>query len=278
MNYRVKRIPYNRGHKSILLQSDNGPCALLAIANILLLRGALAIHPDVSAISTEDLVNLIANLLLDNESASTEQVSHAISLLPHLDEGLHVNVRFSGISDFTISPELAIFKLLNIPLYHVWLPSPEDPAYPYLVAGDFDSLQLLLVRLDQTPLSEESWRGEAQAVERWFELNASQMTADGLFALVEEFRDNRQSLAVLFRNNHFAVVTKHKGALFTLVTDEGLADNVVWESLDQLDGDALFLRSLSISNDLLEPHQHEAMRTVSPAAEQQVSCKCCSLM
>lgn len=37
-----------------------------------------------------------------------------------------VNVKFSSISAFEYTPELIVFDLLQIPLYHGWLPDPES--------------------------------------------------------------------------------------------------------------------------------------------------------
>ncbi len=49
-------------------------------------------------------------------------------------------------------------------------------------------------------------------------------------------------LAVLFRNNHFSVVYKRENRLFGLVTDVGFrGSNIMWESIDQLDGDTAYL-------------------------------------
>jgi hypothetical protein len=43
-----------------------------------------------------------------------------------------------------------------------------------------------------------------------------------------------KELCVFFRNNHFSVLTKLRGKLYSLITDEGFANhvNVVWESLE----------------------------------------------
>ena len=37
----------------ILMQNENGPCPLLALANVLLLRGGIHIHPDYSEVTFE---------------------------------------------------------------------------------------------------------------------------------------------------------------------------------------------------------------------------------
>lgn len=46
--FRVKRLRFEgKPRVPYLLQNENGPCPLLAIANILMLRGVLPLHPDI---------------------------------------------------------------------------------------------------------------------------------------------------------------------------------------------------------------------------------------
>ena len=55
-----------------------------------------------------------------------QNMMDAISILPKLQTGLDVNVRFTSIVDFEYTPELIVFDLLQIPLYHGWLLDPES--------------------------------------------------------------------------------------------------------------------------------------------------------
>ena len=50
-------------------------------------------------------------------------------------------------------------------------------------------------------------------------------------------------LAVFFRNNHFSTMVKEGGSLYLLVTDLGFLDqkDVVWETLDSVQGDTVFV-------------------------------------
>ena len=48
-----------------------------------------------------------------------------MTVLPKLDTGLDVNVRFTGVSDFEYTPECSVFDLLGVPLYHGWLVDPQ---------------------------------------------------------------------------------------------------------------------------------------------------------
>jgi hypothetical protein len=52
-------------------------------------------------------------------------INDAIAVLPRLQTGLDVNVRFTGVTDFEYTEECIIFDLLNIQLYHGWLVDPQ---------------------------------------------------------------------------------------------------------------------------------------------------------
>ena len=44
--YRIKNIQFQGSQRRILLQSKNGPCPLLAVANVLLLRNQMHLSQD----------------------------------------------------------------------------------------------------------------------------------------------------------------------------------------------------------------------------------------
>jgi len=47
-------LPSSAGNElPILMQNENGPCPLLALANVLLLRGGIEIHPDYPEVTFE---------------------------------------------------------------------------------------------------------------------------------------------------------------------------------------------------------------------------------
>ncbi|KFK39264.1 hypothetical protein AALP_AA3G221700 [Arabis alpina] len=55
-----------------------------------------------------------------------QKIYDAINLLPSLAYGINVNLKFRRIDDFESTPELAIFALLRIPLFHGWIVNPKD--------------------------------------------------------------------------------------------------------------------------------------------------------
>jgi hypothetical protein len=141
-NYRIKDIKLFGSHRRILLQSANGPCPLLAICNVLLLRNQLSISPDSRYISFSELVQMVSNLLFDANASSSnnadsspmaaraanvrENLSSCLEILPKLNVGLDVNCKFAGAQEFEYTKELAVFDLLDIGLYHGWVVSKQD--------------------------------------------------------------------------------------------------------------------------------------------------------
>ncbi|PWN22578.1 hypothetical protein BCV69DRAFT_246062, partial [Microstroma glucosiphilum] len=149
-------------------QDENGPCSLIAIANILLLRGDLELQPpDRPLVNYDYLSSLIAEYLLTRPGdASLEQ---ALSLLPQTQYGLNLNPGFISNETFyssSSSPsevgagggsagrpgQLALFDLLGIKLYHGFLPdqsSDRESTYDMLISlGSYDSALDQVVRGD----------------------------------------------------------------------------------------------------------------------------------
>lgn len=96
-NYKLKEIKFNRREAMVVMQNENGPCPLLAIANVLLLRGVLEIPSTSPSISEDRLMQMVAEYLLDNnkvednspEAANLQQnLEDVLSVLPKLATGV----------------------------------------------------------------------------------------------------------------------------------------------------------------------------------------------
>jgi hypothetical protein len=80
-------------------------------------------------------------------------------------------------------------------------------------------------------------------IDSFFTHTGHQLTYYGLHELVRTLEDD--CLYVFFRNNHFSTITKHESELYLLVTDLGYGnvDDVIWEKLDNIDGDTEYFDS-----------------------------------
>ncbi|GAB4856948.1 hypothetical protein Ancab_014866 [Ancistrocladus abbreviatus] len=135
--HKTKTVRFLGRPTPFILQNDNGPCPLLAICNVLLLRNQLNLNPDITEVSQEKLLSLVAEQLIDSNSNVNDKdagyvenqqrnIADAIDLLPRLTTGIDVNIKFHRINDFEFTSECTIFDLLDIPLYHGWLVDPQD--------------------------------------------------------------------------------------------------------------------------------------------------------
>ncbi|MQL68512.1 hypothetical protein Taro_000849 [Colocasia esculenta] len=66
--YKTKVVDFLGRSTPIILQNDNGPCPLLAICNIMLLRNNISLSIDTPDVSQQKLLSLVAERLLDSNS------------------------------------------------------------------------------------------------------------------------------------------------------------------------------------------------------------------
>ncbi|KAL9938778.1 hypothetical protein V8E36_002497 [Tilletia maclaganii] len=155
----------------IVTQDANGPCSLVALSNILLLRGgSLTISPpDRPAVDFSYLSRSLAELFFTQERPRSEgeaddwqrTLTQALDILPTTRHGLDVNVDFRSPTAFhpPHSAQLALFRLFGIRLVHGWLPDPADrPTYEALVPSSRANLASDDSPGPSTSVEEEEWR------------------------------------------------------------------------------------------------------------------------
>ncbi|XP_063482380.1 ubiquitin carboxyl-terminal hydrolase MINDY-1 isoform X5 [Symphalangus syndactylus] len=250
--YWVKWIPWKGERTPIITQSTNGPCPLLAIMNILFLQWKVKLPPQKEVITSDELMAHLGNCLLSIKPQEKSEglqlnfqqnVDDAMTVLPKLATGLDVNVRFTGVSDFEYTPECSVFDLLGIPLYHGWLVDPQQSPEAVRAVGKLSYNQLVERIITCKHSSDTNLVTEGLIAEQFLETTAAQLTYHGLCELTAAAKEGE--LSVFFRNNHFSTMTKHKSHLYLLVTDQGFLqeEQVVWESLHNVDGDSCFCDS-----------------------------------
>ncbi|XRB11076.1 ubiquitin carboxyl-terminal hydrolase MINDY [Pseudoscourfieldia marina] len=145
--FHTKRISFFLRDCVIILQNENGPCPLVALANALILRGRIEVRAPSGVVALDALQALLANKLLDDNAgeAGTEiasganyeqNVADAVAQLPKLATGMDVNVRFRSPTDFEFTDEVAIFDLFDVPLLHGWVVDADaDPDAATAIGG-----------------------------------------------------------------------------------------------------------------------------------------------
>ncbi|ETV93109.1 hypothetical protein, variant [Aphanomyces invadans] len=189
-------------------------------------------------------------------------LNEVVALLQTLQVGLDVNVQFHDICAFEYTNACAIFDLLDMRLVHGWVVDPQDTvAYSLLAHKSYNQVVDQLIdyhsmcaapkeqtlptlmkerslSMDDAALKLNQIAANGPVIDAFLADSATQLTYVGLIRLHEHMKE--RELAVFFRNNHFATIFKMEGALYLLVTDTGYFDepHVIWEKLEQIDGDS----------------------------------------
>ena len=248
--YYIKWITWNGMKTPIVTQNDNGPCPLLAIINILLLRRTIAFPNMQEMVTTRQLMEYLGDVVLkeipenmaEGAQRNYEQnVQDTLSILPKLQTGLDVNVKFTGVGDFEFTRECGIFDLLSIKLYHGWLVDPQSTEYKAAIGNlSYNQLVEKIVTSKEADGQSEVL-SEGVLAQSFLEETANQLTCHGICELNSKLNDGE--LCVFFRNNHFSTLFKRQGELFLLLTDQGFLtqENMVWQTLSSIDGDGAFV-------------------------------------
>ncbi|KAH8922443.1 hypothetical protein BT69DRAFT_1334708 [Atractiella rhizophila] len=230
----------------IITQNENGPCSLIALCNILILRGQITITPPNRASVTYDyLSSLVASHLLQmisNADSPSLDLDSALSILPKTQYGLDVNVRFGSCDGFkplgdgdVEAGELALFRLAGIELLHGWVADVQDEdTWEAVVgrAGDYDTAVQRLAEGDEISrglvvagdqVGEEElekaveakrlWTAEQQEkvrdamlIRNFLDASSTQLTYPGLTQLHNHLLPG--GLCALFRNSHLSVLLR----------------------------------------------------------------------
>lgn len=233
MEFPLKQIyfPILDKNVSMVMQNENGPCPLIALSNILSLRGLVTLTG--SRIAQDELVSAIGELILTSSSEPDTDVDKLIIDLQTLHVPLDVNVYFKSCFKLETNAD-KLFDFFNIKTCHAWTVDPQNQAL-YEIIQEYGCYSSLLVSLSaQNDLKQE-------IIHDFLNDSSHQATAVGLLEL--SGLENNQ-LCIFFRGNHFSVLVKYKDSLYTLVTDAGFLDNseIVWESI-AIHGDSSFFNS-----------------------------------
>ena len=246
--YQIKWIHWNSKSVPILVQNQNGPCPLIALCNVLFLRGVVNLKSTLEIISSEALLQLLLNQMLEHtpnnlsegETLNYQQnIQDTITILPKLQTGLDLNVKFNRVNGYEFTDTVGIFDLLQVNLYHGWIVDPENPGYCNAV-GELTYNQLVEMVISDKNSQDPDKATTATAAGEFLSDSANQLTFHGLIELHRVVQE--KELCVFFRNNHFSTIFCSGQKLYLLATDYGFLNEsrFVWEALDSVDGDSQF--------------------------------------
>ena len=64
--HQLKWLPWKDSFLPIVTQNENGPCPLVALTNVLLLRGSMAIEPGETVVTVQQLSDMLGACLLES--------------------------------------------------------------------------------------------------------------------------------------------------------------------------------------------------------------------
>jgi hypothetical protein len=221
-SYAIKWIEFNKQSVPIILQNENGPCPLISICNVLLLRNDMNLINFNEKISSQALIDQLGNTLFSKfvphlGDLSEKNIEDSLASFDRLQYGLDVNVKFSDTKSFEYTRELDIFDLFHIGLYHGWLIDPqENELYENFSKKSYNQL----IEISLNSQSDPNSTYLSLLANQFLESSASQLTYYGLSELHSSLKSNE--LCVLFRNNHFSTMYKNPvdKKLYVLVTDQ----------------------------------------------------------
>lgn len=247
LGYSVKWITFLDARVPILTQPFDGPCSLLAVANIYLLLRRISLPTESSYVTHEEILNQLATHIQQNPLGAGPDaeyfVSRALDLLPALHGGMLVDPKHTACTAFGANDGADFFENAKIRLMHAWVVDPQG-------APELGALLAAGKGLSHGQASERATAAEGaegELLRAWVNL-PEQATPHGVKCMMREMR--RLELATLYKKNHFSVVLKRCAcapsgaggqcacalqsiALCELVTAQAYLDTpVVWQTLE----------------------------------------------
>ncbi|XP_037439436.1 uncharacterized protein LOC119307462 isoform X2 [Triticum dicoccoides] len=219
-NLNIRPIVFLGRPTHVIHQINDGPCALIAVCNLLLLQGSIFFEPHETVVSMEYLLNFVFSLLED----SAKMRAHCSAIQRNiwdaaltLATGFDVDVVFTRTDGFTETREWFLLDCLNLNLRHGWIAAGD------LLRGPETSFESL------TLAANEPGFPNAEAIKKF--LTGPQLTPIGLLSLQEELTENVP--CILYWNKHYNTTVKVNGKLCSLVTDSNyLRTSAVWQTLE----------------------------------------------
>ncbi len=169
-SYAIKRVWFGVLRVGIVTQEGNGPCPILAIANTLLLRGAISLPPAQRSISHSSLVALLTSYAheinrvptpsedgISAEVAANIEANLAASIRVlesrAMRYGMHINCSLTDVTGFEFTSEIGVFDLFRIRPLHGWVASPdEEELHEFFSGRTYNQVQDAVRTLPRPPL------------------------------------------------------------------------------------------------------------------------------
>lgn len=203
-NLNIRPIVFFGRSTHVIHQINDGPCALIAVCNLLLLQGSIFFEPHETVVSMEYLLSFVFSLLEDSAKmkAHCSEIQRNIwDAALTLATGFDVDVVFTRTDGFTETREWILLDCLDLNLRHGWIAAGD------LLRGPETSFESL------TLAANEPGFPDAEAIKDF--LTGPQLTPIGLLSLQEELTENVP--CILYWNKHYNTTVKVNGKLCSLL-------------------------------------------------------------
>ncbi len=101
-------------------QNENGPCPMIALANVLLLSGKIKIQLGETLVSSSHLMDMLGSCLFEHSPVSScsanyqQNIQDAMAVFPKLQTGLDVNIKFIRYCNIKMSDIVYFSHVLQI--------------------------------------------------------------------------------------------------------------------------------------------------------------------
>uniref|UniRef100_K4A279 MINDY deubiquitinase domain-containing protein n=1 Tax=Setaria italica TaxID=4555 RepID=K4A279_SETIT len=231
VNLNIRPIDFFGRSTHVNHQINDGPCALIAVCNVLLLKEDIFFEPHETVVSMEYLLNLVVSFLKESMKmqAHCSEIQRKIwDVAQTLATGFDVDVVFTRTDGFTMTPEWLLLDCLDLNLRHGWIAAGDLLPGPEV---SFESLTLVANGLGFP---------HAETIKKF--LRGPQLTPIGLVSLQEDLVENVP--CILYWNNHYNTIVKINGVLLSLAIDSNyLRTSAVWQTLHEVNCDGVYLDS-----------------------------------
>ncbi|XP_037478006.1 uncharacterized protein LOC119355319 isoform X3 [Triticum dicoccoides] len=254
MDYTTRFIAFHGLFHTIVCQTDNTPCPLLALCNSLILLGELNLNlrQGVCTISEKKLIEHVSDYYMTKATHKVSKIRKTTNKsVKRLAQPIQCKMMLTSVEHMENSGELKLFEQLGIKVYHANVVDPKEEELVRAVGTNtFDTLLAGLAAhkaktdvQSHSPGSsqvDESASSHLEAVDwelidDFLSKNHTQLTAYGIQSIKQQMIDKNETVYALFWKNHFHVMLQLHGTLLLLQnTSDQVEKPIAWQHINDV--------------------------------------------
>ncbi|XP_044457721.1 uncharacterized protein [Triticum aestivum] len=254
MDYTTRVIAFHGLFHTIVCQTDNSPCPLLALCNSLILLGELNLNlrQGVCTISEKKLIERVSDYYMTKATHKVSKIRKTTNKsVKRLAQPIQCKMMLTSVEHMENSGELKLFEQLGIKVYHANVVDPKEEELVRAVGTNtFDTLLAGLAAhkaktdvQSHSPGSsqvDESASSHLEAVDwelidDFLSKNHTQLTTYGIQSIKQQMIDKNETVCALFWKNHFHVMLQLHGTLLLLQnTSDQVEKPIAWQHINDV--------------------------------------------